>query len=72
MDRAIKELVEANARLHRQLVILRSALLKLDTQIDNLVIEDYDICWENGDPKITIEWALQETEALNNLPAEKL
>ena len=60
MDSPTKHLIDANARLHRQLMVAKTALRLVHNQLYHITVEDFELCFEHGDPQETIVAALRE------------
>lgn len=60
MDNATRALIEANAKLHKQLTIAKTQLYRVRSQLEYLSIDDNELCWEKGDPDETCRLALEE------------
>lgn len=57
---ATRALIEANAKLHKQIVIAQTAMRIACNQIDYLSIDNNELCWDRGDPQDTLREALKE------------
>lgn len=65
MDTATRALIETNAKLNKQLTIAKTSLRRVRDQLEYLLIEDNELCWEKGDPDETCRVGLEEINLLD-------
>ena len=65
MDQATRALIDANAKLHKQLTIARTVIRRVRTQLEYLYISENELSWEKGDPDETCRTGLEDIDNLD-------